>query len=180
MSRHLYFFAIVPPFEIADEITKFKEEADHRYNARHALKSPPHITLVPPFWMQDSQLKGLDHLMEVWSGKQSSFYLTLNGFDCFPPRVIFVANEESKELSTMQDALSQASFAYHKKAKDPKRPFHPHMTIAFKDLKKSVFKEAWLYFSEKKFQRTFKVDQVCLLVHKERKWHFKQRYFLRP
>jgi len=46
---YLYFFAVVPPEEIQSSVTDIKQDFKERFNASHALKSPPHITLIPPF-----------------------------------------------------------------------------------------------------------------------------------
>jgi len=44
------------------------------------------------------------------------------------------------------------------------------MTVAFKDLRKSVFPLAWKYFSNLKYMRVFEVKQLYLLQHDGRQW----------
>ena len=51
------------------------------------------------------------------------------------------------------------------------RPFHPHITIAFRDLKKPMFYEAWEYFGGLKFNGRFSVEEVNLLKHEGGKWN---------
>jgi 2'-5' RNA ligase len=49
------------------------------------------------------------------------------------------------------------------------RGFHPHMTIAFRDLKKNKFQEVWQLFKERKFQAEFPYAGISLL-RLEKKW----------
>ncbi|MFN6233029.1 MAG: 2'-5' RNA ligase family protein, partial [Microcystis sp.] len=45
----LFFIALLPPPEVQEIATKIKVEFAEIYNSRAALKSPPHVTLQPPF-----------------------------------------------------------------------------------------------------------------------------------
>jgi 2'-5' RNA ligase len=49
-------------------------------------------------------------------------------------------------------------------------PYHPHMTLAFRDLRKSDFSKAWSDFSTKDLRVDFKVDGVTLLRHSGKEW----------
>ena len=60
---NMYFIALVLPTEINDEILKWKLFMKDHFNCLVALRSPAHITLVPPFWMNDdleNKLEGCD------------------------------------------------------------------------------------------------------------------------
>ena len=48
-QKNLYFIAIVPNLSVRGLIKALKEEMKERFNAKHALKSPAHITLQMPF-----------------------------------------------------------------------------------------------------------------------------------
>jgi 2'-5' RNA ligase len=50
------------------------------------------------------------------------------------------------------------------------KPFHPHITIAFRDLKKAIFNEAWDYYSNRLFQEEFTAESVTLLKHNGQFW----------
>ena len=50
------------------------------------------------------------------------------------------------------------------------RPFHPHVTIAFRDLKKPMFYEARDYFENQVFNEQFQINEVSLLKHDESRW----------
>ncbi len=166
----LFFIAVLPQKEIQQEVTAFKNEAAAQFNSRHALRSPPHITLIPPFRWPSSNLESLTQCLAHFRFDLSSFSITLKNFDSFPPRVIFVDVETEPLLVQLQEQLaSTMEQSLGIKHKGP-FGFHPHMTIAFRDLEQNTFPHAWEYFSKKVYQRTFEVQQLTLLVHRPSGW----------
>ncbi|MGZ3865397.1 MAG: 2'-5' RNA ligase family protein, partial [Bacteroidia bacterium] len=51
-----------------------------------------------------------------------------------------------------------------------RRGFHPHVTIAFRDLKKDQFHKAWQHFKGKAFAAEFTCTHFCLLKYGLGKW----------
>jgi 2'-5' RNA ligase len=49
VEEKLYFIAIIPPQPYKEKIAGIKQSFAEIYHVSHALKSPPHITLIPPF-----------------------------------------------------------------------------------------------------------------------------------
>ena len=49
---NMYFIALVAPEDINKQVLKWKHWMKERYRCEVALRSPAHITLVPPFWMK--------------------------------------------------------------------------------------------------------------------------------
>ena len=98
---------------------------------------------------------------------QQQLKIELDGFGCFEPRVIFVKPKQNKALNQLQSNLQK--FAKTElnlfNANHKSRPFHPHMTIAFRDLKKVQFRLAWEEFAQKEFKGAFVVNGLCLLKH---------------
>lgn len=176
MKNTVFFIAILPNLEIQREVTEFKNYAAQHFNSAHALKSPPHITLISPFRWDFDRLKSLKDSLQQFAKAQSPFFLSLQNFDCFDQRVIFVDVEDSKELENLQKALSldlEKNIALNIA---DNRPFHPHMTVAFKDLKKEVFPKAWAYFSKIEYFRFFEVNSLVLLRHNGGAWEVLERY----
>ena len=58
---------------------------------------------------------------------------------------------------------------------DDMRGFHPHATVAFRDLKKNKFEEVWKTFKEKKFDAQFEYTSFSLLKLEE-KWVERERF----
>jgi 2'-5' RNA ligase len=161
----LYFMALLPDQLIQDEVTAFKHTALERFESGHALKSPPHITLIPPFRSNEIHFSALQTL----ANEQKPFPVHLRNFDRFGSRVIFVNVLPDSTLPTHQKRL--ANFCSDQWGiRADSRPFHPHMTVAFKDLKQSVFPEAWAYFSAQSYERQFMAQAYTLLVHTGQRW----------
>ena len=50
------------------------------------------------------------------------------------------------------------------------RSFHPHVTLATRDLYKKAFQEAWEIFSKKKYEALWIVNGISLLRHNKKNW----------
>ena len=176
-----YFVAIVPPSPIYEEALQQKEYFKVKYNSKASLNSPPHITLHMPFkWVEKNE----DELVEElgrFAIANTALTINLNGFSSFPPRVIFINVETTQELENLQKELHR-----HVKRKlnlfnanYKELPFHPHLTLAFRDLKKPNYQKAWEEFVNKNYQASFVADKITLLKHSGTVWevfrHFKLR-----
>jgi 2'-5' RNA ligase len=167
-----YFIAIVPPEPLLSEIQEIKKTISQNYNTKGALRSPGHITLHMPFnWEEEKEVKLLSCL-EAFKFDEA-FNITLDGFGCFEPRVVFINVKEENSLFLLQKKLVQ-----HVKnnlqlfnQSDDMRGFHPHITIAFRDLKKPMFYKIWEEFNRKSFQENFNCQSICLLKHINNQWH---------
>ncbi len=89
-SKHRFFIAVLPPEDIQDYVTEVKQVFAERYNSRAALKSPPHITLQPPFERLTEELPKLSRVLSEFAGQQPPVPITLSGFGAFVPRVVYV------------------------------------------------------------------------------------------
>ena len=170
MPNPLFFIALLPSREIQDETTAFKLECARLFGASHALNSPPHVTLQAPFRWPLEQLDELQSTLTEFANGQMSFAVALKDFSCFRPRVLFVGVEKGKSLLELQEKL--ANHLLRKLALKDKRSrrFHPHLTIAHRDLKEADFPAAWKHFSKKSYQRHFPAKGLYLLRHQGGKW----------
>jgi|AntRauTorckE6833_2_1112554.scaffolds.fasta_scaffold23678_2 2'-5' RNA ligase len=170
--HQLYFIAIIPPDPLRDKIQQLKLEVKEKFNSSHSLNAPPHITLLSPFRMKEELEDNLDSLLEVFIQGFEPFEVQLNDFSTFPPRVIFIDVKKSEPLKGIQQKLEETarskpdmfSYNYHE------REYHPHITLAFKDLTKSNFYKAWDEFEDREFDEDFKADRLHLLKHDGTKW----------
>lgn len=172
-NLNLYFIALTPNEPTYTDIWQLKTEIKDRFNSRAALRSPPHITLHMPFqWKmekEDMLIKSLNNLAK----SHSVFNVKLEGFGAFPPRVIYVQVIESEPLGKVHHAIqrmARSEWHVYPKTTNP-RPFHPHMTVAFRDLKKADFHKAWMEFKDRKFQANFTANDICLLKHNGKSWN---------
>ena len=180
-DHRLYFFALVPPEEIQSTVTEIKNDFKERFNAEHALKSPPHITLIPPFEFLPSEENGLIKNLESFVSEESGFMQELENFGTFPPKVIYIKVLKSEFLEGMYKRFlkhMEMNLGLGNKSNSQKK-FRPHMTVAFRDLTRENFYLAKSEYAEKKISFCYLVHGICLLRHNGQYWdiiheaHFK-------
>ena len=175
MNDPIFLIAVLPPDEIQKEVTGFKEYALRKFNSGHALKSPPHITLQSPFRWSLKKIKSLKNELSEFANIQKPFSVELENWDHFSDRVIFLDVLPNPDLTDLQVSLAGRLFKNLRLKKDT-RPFHPHMTVAHKDLKTHYFPKAWAHFSNMKYNRKFEVEEIVLLRHDGQKWENFERF----
>ena len=169
--EHLYFIAVVPPEDMRDRVTEIKEDFAEKFNSRHALKSPPHITLHMPFKWKEAKRDHLDEKLSEVARRHRTFSIAIRNFNCFEPRVIFLDVDHSSELAGLQKDVRQAMKTLNVfNSNYREKPFHPHMTVAFRDLRKKEFYRAWKIYKEREISFEFPVKAITLLRHTGKRW----------
>lgn len=166
-----YFLAIVLPEPIQTLAHEVKEHFRDRYVSKGALRSPAHITLHMPFqWKEKKEALLFDLLAQATNEKK--FHLRFDGFGAFVPRTIFIKNKESSDLMGFQSRLAQHAKRHMNLFNAThNRGYHPHMTVAFRDLKKDQFDKSWAEFENKSFDHEFEVNSFWLLKHDSKRWN---------
>lgn len=170
-AYNMYFIAILCPSQIDDKILQFKQWMKEQFGCITALKSPAHITLVPPFWLQAERKGALLQALQEFKSDIGELEIQLDGFSHFGKRVLFVqvnqnpGLEEIKIQTENHFIASSADFV-----KKDNRPFHPHVTIATRDMKPSDFEKAFDYFSCKEFKMIFQTKTLSLLKLNIGRW----------
>ena len=165
VEKSLFFIAIIPPEPIKSKVMNLKVEFSKKYNTYHALKSPPHITLIPPFRISDTKTQDLTKKLERFSSIEKTFSISTNGFGAFAPRVIYISIDRNENLSKLYIRLiSEFNEVCSNKN------FKPHMTIAFRDITTEIFRKAWSEYEKKPILQTFQVNSLYLLKHNGKSW----------
>lgn len=176
MADAIYFIAILVEGEAGETITGFKMYAAQHFGASRALNSPPHLTLIPPFTWPVTQLEALSESLSGFMAGRPMPVVRLLNFNCFPPRVIYVDVEPNPELTNFQHALETHLEKQLGMRTDRQYGFHPHVTIAFKDLREALFPKAWAHFSTQIFVHTFQSPGITLLQHTGQCWEVKREF----
>lgn len=172
-KQQRFFIAIVPPPDIQAIAQDIKQQFAEKYSSRAAQKSPPHITLQPPFAWMPQALPNLEQQLAKFALEQVPFEVELNGFAAFPPKVIYVDVVKTVVLLNLQTGLManlEATLGIVDTS-SKQRAFAPHMTVAFQDLTQPNFNAAWESFQGRSLQLRFLVSSLSLLIHDEHQWH---------
>jgi 2'-5' RNA ligase len=172
-SIHRFFIALLPHQEIQDYANEIKQYFAQTYQSQHAQKSPPHITLQPPFEWQLDAVPVLEQCLRTFADTRTPVPVTLKGFGAFVPRVIYINVLKTPELLTLQNDLMaylEVSLGIVERV-SKSRPFSPHMTVAFRDLTRQNFRTAWPEFKDRQLEFEFTASQLTLLIHDGRRWN---------
>ena len=168
---YMYFIAIVLPQDLNEKVLKYKNMMFEKYNCKVGLKSPAHITLVSTFWMEEEKQEGLIVDINSLSNDVEPFPVLTSNFSAFKPKTIFISTAPSDKLSQVKiatDEFFRNNSFYNIKTES--RPFHPHITIATRDLYKKDFQEIWPWFAEKKFEEKWTAEGLSVLKHNKKNW----------
>lgn len=171
----LFFIAIVPPKEIADAVTAIKQDFADRFESRKSLRVMPHITLKAPFKVFENEADSVLKWFADLEMDTAPFEIALDGFGAFDNNenpVIFVKPGISAGLTGVQKELAdKLSAGFPKAMASADRHFHPHMTVAYRDLKREQFEKAWREYETKPFGAAFTAGHFHLLRHDGTKWN---------
>jgi 2'-5' RNA ligase len=172
-----YFIAIVAPESINRQVLEWKQYMLQHFNCKVALRSPAHITLIAPFIMTGDIQPQLEEQLQLFSAGQQSFPIQLKNFAAFKPRVLYVHVPPNPLLNDLQAGL-EAFLLQHKHfpIKKEERPFHPHMTIANRDLQREDFPIAWRHFQQVAYDATFAASAIALLQHNGHIWEIARSF----
>jgi 2'-5' RNA ligase len=85
--------------------------------------------------------------------------------------VIFLNVNSKADMGQQAAVLLKALQDIDLPLKTEDRPFHPHVTIAFKDLKRQYFEDAYSYFKGIQFSHHFTARDCTLLKREEGRWN---------
>ena len=167
----LYFIAILPSPEIADQARSIQNEFAKNYDSKRQLRLPVHLTLVPPFRKTvDFEEKMISSLQD-FAKEQHPFEIHLNDFGAFSKKVIYIDVQENEDIKKLyQNLNSWLTTRLHLELSESGMRFNPHVTVANRDLKLSAFNKAWPKFEKRKFSASFDVKSIYLLKHNGSVW----------
>ncbi|MBZ9730490.1 2'-5' RNA ligase family protein [Salegentibacter sp. JZCK2] len=167
----LYFLAIIPSEKICERVKSLKLEIAVKYETKHALKLPAHITLQIPFKIPESKEEKLIDTLKHVAREQKSFEIDLKDFGRFSQKVIFINIEQHEEIiklhADLQENLNKnLSLKKHEKFSK----IYPHITLATRDLHYKQFPLAWSDFKAREFTASFTTNNFTLLKHDGKHW----------
>lgn len=172
MEKNLKLIAIVPPEPVYSEVRAQQEHIASHWGPKRALRTPPHITLIPPMQLQSDEVGWLLGMAAAIAGAQESFTIELKDYGSFKPRVIYINPVSNPNLSDLHQLWHESIMTRMPQTleKYPDRPYHPHMTLAHKDVTHTQFDAMWKHFQNKSFDASFIVNRFSFLTHTEAGW----------
>lgn len=183
MSEHpknpLYFIALMPPATIRTEIEAFKKEIREKYNIKHALKLPAHVTLQIPFRMPENKEEILIKKIRKFASENKDFETELEGFGKFSKQVIFIKIKDHEPYIQLHEKLQNLMLDFlNLKSHEISSKIHPHITVATRDLKRSNFPGVWNDFKDREYSTSFKTDYLYILKHNGKTWDIFRKFQL--
>jgi 2'-5' RNA ligase len=120
--------------------------------------------------MKDEMENELISALDNFSKPESGFDIVFRNFNHFKPKVIFIDVVKNEGLISLQQTLKNYFISTEKPIKKDDRPFHPHVTIATRDLHKKAFYEAWEYFKDKNYEAEWLSQEISILRHNKKNW----------
>ena len=171
-SNKMYFIAIVCPPGPDNKILQYKNWMREHFGSVVALRSPSHITLIPPFWLEENKENNLKQAFQDIKIDLPELEISLDGFSHFGKKRLFARLQNNPSLEELKKNLENHFIAYFGDViKKDVRPFHPHITIASRDLKPCDFEKAWQHFLNKTVKEKFLSQTISLLKLLDGKWH---------
>jgi 2'-5' RNA ligase len=171
-EHSMYFAAIVCPSPIEEKVLHFKHWMKNQFGCLVAMRSPAHITLIPPFWLDEIRETELLQTLQSFTSVMDELEIQLEDFSHFGKKVLYV---HVKENSALEEVKFQAENYFMQSfgdvIKKDDHVFHPHVTIANRDLKPGDFEKAWQHFSIKAFNQTFRANIISVLKFSQGKWN---------
>lgn len=161
----LFYIAIVCPESVEEKIRGLKEYMQEKYGCRAALKSPAHLTIIPPFRAEDETEKDLQDFVQTFNIGMLPVDVTVNGFSNFGDRVLFADVTPNPSLNNLEkEATEEFNKQFPAIIFGAKPEFNPHVTIATRDIPEGKLAEAKSYFeANNPINETFNAGKLVLL-----------------
>jgi 2'-5' RNA ligase len=166
-----YFLALIPPAHILEKAHHIKQLIRDEFGVKYALKSPPHITMKMPFNYNEAKEEVLEKKLFDFLEGQGRFLVKICGVGTFGNRVIYLNIEKSPELALFQSSLKtfcKRELNLVDELSD--RNYHPHLTVAFKDIKPNLFPEIYKLVEKNAFDQGFVAEDLVILKRVEHNW----------
>ena len=179
-DKQLKLIALVLPEPLYAFVRAEQNYIAETWGCRQSLRTPPHITLIPPISISTEESLQLGKIAADVASKNLKFEIKVNGYDAFPPKVIFIKPNFPKELHLLYMSLRGSILSVLNNVLDryPDESFHPHITIAYRDVDPQQFKEMWKYYRNKKVKMYTTIDSFCILQNVGGEWVVEKEFGL--
>ncbi|MNK37399.1 RNA 2',3'-cyclic phosphodiesterase [compost metagenome] len=168
--ENLFLLCLVPPVSVAEDIDEIRNYISDKFNVHESLKRPAHITLYPPVKLSSQEAE-----KRFFNALESASFLNpfkqvLKNFNAFPEHTFYIDVERNEGIMNLEKQIRKELIPLKLLDKKDSNKFNPHLTLAFRDLKPSVFNEILTDFKDRKFKREFQVSSFSVYKHIDKRW----------
>jgi 2'-5' RNA ligase len=154
-----------------------RKEVFSKYGAKSS-KLPAHFTIKAPF-EYDGDISNLESALEEFSKNNVKATYSIDGFDHFAERVIYMKVDMSSKGKGLHDRLidTMSSLPYidFDKKDGKKKVFH--ITVASKRLDR-IYNEVWEYVNSKACKFECEFDNITIYKWQDNTWRVYKEYFI--
>ena len=177
--QQTHFIGVLLPEDITLTLEDCRRYMNEAYGCKSGYGTPIHVTLVPPFRLQDNySTADLARAIEkeVLS-KKLWFTAHINNFDAFGDRTLFAKVQANNLWNRLRDETVKAVLnACPGCTKKDTRPFQPHVTVANRDIPAGVTTAALEVMNELNLVEDFPVNNITIFERRGSKWEVSVRY----
>lgn len=171
--QQTHFIGVLLPEDLEETLENCRNYMNRTYGCKSGHGTPVHITLIPPFCLQKEfsteDLK--DGIEKSILNRQLGFTARIENFDSFGDRTIFanvIPDENWTKLrnETLKGILTACPGSTRK----DKRPFHPHSTVANRDIPQGTIPDALKVLNELNLIKSFPVDNITIFERNGSRW----------
>lgn len=180
--KEMWYLAGIPPRKISDLVDKYRQQAAREFRTERALRSPVHLTLVPPFHAEAGVLRHIQPWLRPALATLPAPVLQMGGFGTFEKaRVLYLSVEQrDSRLENIYRALQQLFRRELQLLPRQKlRPLRPHFTLLHRGVSSEDWPRARKYFAEAPAAEKFELGKLSLLRHDGQRWQEETTFALK-
>jgi len=168
-----HFIGVLLPEDITLTLEDCRRYMREAYGCKSGHATPIHVTLVPPFQLPDEYstedlARGIE---DDVLPKGLGFTGHIDNFDAFGDRTLFAKVVKDEKWTALRDAVySAVVMAAPGCTKKDSRPFHPHISVANRDIPAGVMTDALQVMNELNLAEDFPVDNITIFERQNGKW----------
>lgn len=181
--QQTHFIGVLLPDDITSTLEDCRRYMSHTYGCKSGYRTPIHVTLVPPFKLQEEygtqdlenaifsaiESGSITRALATDSGEK--FLAHIEGFDAFGDRTIFAKVLADPRWTSLRDLTFDAVLkSCPGCTKKDARPFQPHATVANRDIPSGVSSDALKVLGEINLNEDFHVDNITIFERKGSAW----------
>ena len=171
--QQTHFIGVLLPEDITLTLEDCRRYMREAYGCKSGHATPIHVTLVPPFQLPDEySTEDLARAIEDdVLPKGLGFTGHIDNFDAFGDRTLFANVVKDEKWTALRDAVySAVVMAAPGCTKKDSRPFHPHISVANRDIPAGVMTDALQVMNELNLAEDFPVDNITIFERQNGKW----------